>query len=193
MNSGSRDWSGEIQMHDHHQVGRALVDRHADLRARRAAAAAARSPRGSAPAPARCRDWCRDRSVTEIEKRPSAVEFDDDVEHVLDAVDLLLDRRDHGRRDHVGAGAGILPGDADHRRRDFRILRDRQPRNRRRAPRIMNTIETTEAKIGRSMKKCDRRIARRYLELACGELACGERLGDCAAPPPGWARPALAA
>ena len=28
------------------------------------------------------------------------------------------------------------------------------------APRITNTIETTEAKIGRSMKKCEIRIAR---------------------------------
>ena len=30
------------------------------------------------------------------------------VHHVLDAVDLLLDRRGHGLGDHLGAGAGIL-------------------------------------------------------------------------------------
>ena len=30
------------------------------------------------------------------------------VEHVLDAVDLLLDRRDHGGGDDLGVGAGIL-------------------------------------------------------------------------------------
>ena len=52
------------------------------------------------------------------------------VDHVLDAVDLLFDRRDHGRGDDVGAGARILARDGDRRRRDFRILRDRQARKR---------------------------------------------------------------
>jgi hypothetical protein len=50
------------------------------------------------------------------------------VEHVLDAVDLLFDWRHHGRRDHLGARAGILTRNVDDRRRDFRILRDRQAR-----------------------------------------------------------------
>ena len=31
-----------------------------------------------------------------------------DVEHVLDAVDLLLKRRGNGSRDHLGGGAGIV-------------------------------------------------------------------------------------
>ena len=35
------------------------------------------------------------------------------------------------------------------------------------------TIETTEAKIGRSMKKCDRRIAVIAYLLACGAVASG--------------------
>ena len=34
---------------------------------------------------------------------------------------------DDGGGDHVGAGAGILAGDVDHRRRDLGILGDRQP------------------------------------------------------------------
>ena len=55
------------------------------------------------------------------------------VEHVLDAVDLLLDRRHHGRGHHVRAGARILAGHVDDRRRDLGILRDRQPEERHRA------------------------------------------------------------
>ena len=48
------------------------------------------------------------------------------VEHVLDAVDLLLERRGDGVGDDLGRGAGIGGGDRDRRRRDLRILRDRQ-------------------------------------------------------------------
>src|SRR3979490_124907 len=42
-------------------------------------------------------------------------------------------------------------------------------------PRIRNTIETTAAKIGRSMKKCEMRIAPAAPQsaLTCGALACG--------------------
>ena len=50
------------------------------------------------------------------------------VEHVLDAVDLLLDRRRDGCRDGLGVGARIDGGDDDGRRRDLGILRDRQLR-----------------------------------------------------------------
>ena len=52
------------------------------------------------------------------------------VEHVLDAVDLLLDRSDHGGGDDLGAGAGILALHVDDRRRDLGILRDRQAEER---------------------------------------------------------------
>ena len=48
------------------------------------------------------------------------------VNHVLDAIDLLLDRRNHSGGHDVGAGARILAGNGDGRRRDIRILRDRQ-------------------------------------------------------------------
>ena len=46
------------------------------------------------------------------------------------------------------------------------------------APRMTNTIETTEAKIGRSMKKCEMRIARLprcrpYWVVACDAVAGG--------------------
>ena len=49
-----------------------------------------------------------------------------DEEHVLDAVDLLLERRSDRRGHDLGAGARILPGDVDHGRRDLGILRNRQ-------------------------------------------------------------------
>ena len=79
------------------------------------------------------------------------------IDHVFDAVDLLFDRRDHGSGNDIGVGAGILPGHGDGRRRDLRILRDRQAENAT-PPRITKTIDTTEAKIGRSMKKCEIRM-----------------------------------
>ena len=75
------------------------------------------------------------------------------VHHVLDAVDLLLDRRGHRLGDHLGAGAGILAGHADRRRRDRRIHRDRQRPRARAPPASVIAIDRTVAKIGRSMKK----------------------------------------
>ena len=74
------------------------------------------------------------------------------VEHVLHAVDLLLDRRGDGLGDGLGVGAGIAGGDGDRGRRDLRILRDRQREDRDRADDDV-TIESTAAKTGRSMKK----------------------------------------
>ena len=50
----------------------------------------------------------------------------DHVEHVVDAVDLLLERRRDGLADHLGRGAGIARGDLDGRRGDLGVLRDRQ-------------------------------------------------------------------
>ena len=48
------------------------------------------------------------------------------VEHVLDAVDLLFERRGHGVGDDLGGRAGIARRDLDRRRRDLRVLRDGQ-------------------------------------------------------------------
>ena len=48
------------------------------------------------------------------------------VQHVLDAVQRLLERRGDGLRDHVGARARVDRRDADLRRRDVRVHRDRQ-------------------------------------------------------------------
>ena len=50
------------------------------------------------------------------------------VDHVLHAVDLLLDRRGDGVGQHLGRGAGIVGRHVHRRRRDVRILRDGQGR-----------------------------------------------------------------
>ena len=47
------------------------------------------------------------------------------VDRIVDAVDLLLDRLRHRGLDHFGVGAGIVRGQRDLRRHDFRKLRDR--------------------------------------------------------------------
>ena len=52
------------------------------------------------------------------------------IEHVLDAVDLLLDRRRHRLGDHLRIGAGILRAHHHGRRRHLRIFGDRQRRQR---------------------------------------------------------------
>ncbi len=57
---------------------------------------------------------------------PSPVDCDDSVEHVVDAVDFLLDRRGDGLGHRLGRGAGIAGGDRHGRRDDVGILRDRQ-------------------------------------------------------------------
>ena len=75
------------------------------------------------------------------------------VHHVLDAVDLLLDRRGDGLGHHLRAGAGVLAAHA-------RPSAARSGGTWRSAgsdsaspPASVMAIESTEAKIGRSMKK----------------------------------------
>ena len=55
------------------------------------------------------------------------------VEHVLDAVDLLLDRRRHGLGDDLRIGAGILRAHHHRRRHDLGIFGDRQHAQREQA------------------------------------------------------------
>ena len=52
------------------------------------------------------------------------------IEHALDAVDLLLDRRRYRLGDDLGVGARILRAHHHGRRRHFRVFRDRQRRQR---------------------------------------------------------------
>ena len=55
------------------------------------------------------------------------------VEHVLDAVDGLLERRRHGFGDDLRIRAGIHRAHDDRRRNDFGVLADRQEPQRQRA------------------------------------------------------------
>jgi hypothetical protein len=52
------------------------------------------------------------------------------IEHVLDAVDLLLDRRGDGLRDHLWARARVARAHHHRRRRNLGIFRDRQQAER---------------------------------------------------------------
>ena len=118
---------GRKQIHHHQDVGRAFGDRDADLLHRQRQA---RRRGRDAVLHLHLRDIEIDAEIEGHRNREAAVgaRIRGDVEHPLDAVDLLLDRRDHRIGDRFGARARILPGDVDDRRRDFRILRDRQPR-----------------------------------------------------------------
>ena len=127
MNSESRDLSGEKRCTTIIRSGEALVTVTPMLRTSAGSRGCAIETRFCTCTCAMSRLVPRSK-LTWMEKRPSAVEFDVHVEHVLDAVDLLLERRDHGRGDDLGAGAGILAGDVDDRRRDLGVLRDRQTR-----------------------------------------------------------------
>ena len=76
-----------------------------------------------------------------------------DVAHALDAVELLLERDGDRALDHVRARADVGAGHRDLRRREIRVLRDRQRRNGEQARRASRMIEQTAEKIGRRMKK----------------------------------------
>ncbi len=118
---------GREQMHHHHQVGRGLGHGHADVAD---IGRQARLRDGDAVLHLHLR---RIEIGAELEGHRNgeaavARRIRGDVEHVLDAVDLLLQRRSDRCGDDLRARAGILPGDVDDRRRDLRILRDRQAR-----------------------------------------------------------------
>ena len=75
------------------------------------------------------------------------------VDALLDAVDLLLDRRRHRRLDVGGGRAHEGRRDLDHRGHDLGVLGDRQARHRHERPAITVTMEITIATIGRLTKK----------------------------------------
>ena len=116
---------GGSQVHDHQQVGRGLLRRHAD------AAHVFRQTRQ------RLRDAVlhlhlrvvdvgaeaeRDRQ----QHRAVAGRLRGHVEHVLDAVDFLLERRGDGLGDHLRVRARILRAHLHRRRHDLGVLADRQ-------------------------------------------------------------------
>ena len=120
------------QMHDHGQVGRALLGDDAELPHH------GRQPRlgllhavlhqllrlvGVGAEPERHRQ--RHRAVGRRLARH--------VEHAFDAVDLLLDRRRHRLGDHLRIGAGIGRAHHDRWRHDVGIFRDRHRHQRNQA------------------------------------------------------------
>ena len=159
-------------MHDHHQVGRALVDGDADV------AHVGRQAR------LRDRDAVLHLHLRDIEIG-AELEGDGDreaavagrvrrhVEHVLDAVDLLLDRRDHGRGDDLGAGAGILPGDVDRSAARFPDIARPAGAKNATPPRITNTIEThggEDRPVDEEMRYAHARAARTLTVAAACRL-----------------------
>ena len=75
------------------------------------------------------------------------------VQHVFDAVDLLLDRGGDGVGHDLGVGSGIDGRDFDRRRRDVRDTARSGSVNSAMPPASVMMIDSTEAKIGRLMKK----------------------------------------
>ncbi len=77
------------------------------------------------------------------------------VEHLVDAVDLRLDRQRDGVDHRLRACAGIARRDLHGRRHDVRIFRDGKRDRPRRAPISTMTIASTLARTGCSMKNFD--------------------------------------
>ena len=120
---------GRVEVDHHHQIGRLFGHSHPDVAH---LARQARLRDGNPVLHLHLRDI---EAGAELEahvdgKAPVRRRIRGHVDHVLDAVDLLLDRRDHGRGDDIRIGAGILAGDVDGGRSDLRILRHRQARIR---------------------------------------------------------------
>jgi hypothetical protein len=94
-------------MHDHHQVGRALGHRDADVAH---VGRQARLRDGDAVLHLHLRDIEIGADIEGDRDREPSIRgrIRRQIDHVLDAVDLLLDRRHHRRGDDVRTGAGIL-------------------------------------------------------------------------------------
>ena len=121
-----------VEVHDHHQVGRRLLHGDADIAH---VGGQARVGDGDAVLHLHLGDVQIGAELEADRDRKATVggRVRRDIDHILDAVDLLFDRRDHRRGHDLGTGAGILPGDADQGRRYLGILRDRQAQERHRA------------------------------------------------------------
>ena len=81
-----------------------------------------------------------------------------------------------------GVGAGIDGRDLDRGRRDLRILGDRQRDQTAMPPASVMTIDSTEAKIGRSMKKRENTVLSSIAALANGFRRIDQRRISLVAP-----------
>jgi hypothetical protein len=112
-------------MNDHHEVWRGLSDRHS-----KASDVFGQTRLGDSDAV--LDQYLRlidvySRLEDDVDRNPPvAGQLRDDVEHVVNTVDLLLNRCRHGCRDDFGRGARICSADIHGRRRDLWIFRDRQ-------------------------------------------------------------------
>ena len=88
------------------------------------------------------------------------------VDHVLDAVDLLLDRQRHRIHHRARAGAGIARRHLHGRRHDVGILRDRQPVERDRADQNHQDGENVRQNRTLDEEFRDHRRSSRYLAAA---------------------------
>ena len=113
-------------VHDHHQVGRGLADHDAETLH---VLGQARLGDRDAVLHQHLRLVDVDAGLEHDVDRQAAVtgRLRLDVEHVVDAVDLELDRRGDGLGDHLGGGAGIGRGDVDGGRCDLGIFRHGKP------------------------------------------------------------------
>ena len=120
---------GRGHVHDHHQVGRGLAHRDAE-----AAHIFGQAGLGDGDAVLHENLGLVDvrAGLEDDVDRQQAVagRLRVDVEHVVDAVDLLLDRRRDGLGDDLRGGAGIRGVDGDGRRCDVGIFGDRQQSHR---------------------------------------------------------------
>ena len=112
-------------VHDHHQVGRGLPRRDplaADLLGQ------ARLGDGHAVLDQHLGlvEVCAEREGHGDLDLPVAGRVGGHVDHALDAVDLLLQRRGHCGRHRLGVGPGVGRADDDGRRGDLRVLGHRQ-------------------------------------------------------------------
>src|SRR5262249_40776864 len=116
---------GRGHVHDHHQVGRGLAYHHAQaLHVLRQARLGGRDP-----GPHRGPGLVDVDAGLEnhVDRQPSvAGRLRVDVEHVVDAVDLELERRGDGGGDHFGRSARVGGGDVDGGRGDLGVFGDRQ-------------------------------------------------------------------
>mmetsp|Transcript_9838 Transcript_9838/g.18716 ORF Transcript_9838/g.18716 Transcript_9838/m.18716 type:complete len:226 (+) Transcript_9838:875-1552(+) len=144
--------AGVVRAHevDHHrEVGAALLGRHADLaddvgQARqRAVDAVLHRGLGGLGMGA---DLERDGQGHAAVAGGLALE----IQHVLESVDLLLQRRGHRLGDHARVGAGILRAHDHLGRRDLGVFRDRQQRDGQRADQ-----EDEERQHGREARPVD--------------------------------------
>src|SRR6516165_1053554 len=92
------------------------------------------------------------------------------VEHILDAVDLLFERRGDGAGDGLSGCAGIGRRDLHRRRNDFRILSDRKNRKRAQTKR-----RHKDAEHGGEARAIDEEMSQAH--VAVSDLALVSRRG----------------